>query len=79
MHGAGLPVAASITWWLCSAAQGRMALGICTGMNRWRMMSHLLLGWRWHRALGPRRIGIVGIAWGTAQPVLSLIHGQAGS
>lgn len=82
MHAVRLGVAASasIAGWLGGAIEGGMTLRICAGMNRGWMVGHLLLLlWWWHGTLGSRGVGVVGIAWGTAEAaVLRLIHGQTG-
>ena len=70
MHPRCPLVAARILRWLRSAAQGRMALWIRTGIDRRRVMRNCLLGSRRHRTRRAGSVGVVRVAGRATQGVL---------
>jgi len=74
-----LGVSSSIAWRLSiSASESGMSLRVAPSIDRRRVMRNLLLLRRRKWTLRPRRIRIVGVAWGPAKAVGLLIHRETG-
>jgi len=74
-----LSVSSSVAWRLSiSASESGMSLRVAHSIDRRRVVRNLLLLRRRKWTLRPRRIRIVGVAWGPAKAVGLLIHRETG-